>query len=128
MTHHSRLAGFIIDCEHADLGQAARFWSEALGLPVRDPDEGGEGRYAVLDADALGLHVEVQAVDHPSRVHLDIETDDIEAEASRLERLGAQRIALVRNRWWVMQAPSGHRFCVVPMKHLEHGVAPTRWE
>lgn len=128
MTHHSRLAGFIIDCERADLGQVARFWSEALGLSVRDPDEGGEGRYAVLDADALGLHVEVQAVDHPSRVHLDIETDDIEAEASRLERLGAQRIALVRNRWWVMQAPSGHRFCVVPMKHPERGVTPTRWE
>lgn len=128
MPHHSRLAGFIIDCQDTALATAAQFWSAALGLPVRDPDEDGAGRYAVLDADALGLHVEVQAVDHPSRVHLDIETDDIEAEAARLERLGAQRIALVHNRWWVMQAPSGHRFCVVPMKHPERGVAPTRWE
>lgn len=128
MPHHSRLAGFIIDCQDTALATAAQFWSAALSLPVRDPDEDGAGRYAVLDADALGLHVEVQAVDHPSRVHLDIETDDIEAEATRLERLGAQRIALVHNRWWVMQAPSGQRFCVVPMKHPERGVAPTRWE
>ena len=26
---------------------------------------------------------------HPSRVHLDIETDDIDAEVKRLEKLGA---------------------------------------
>ncbi len=54
----------------------------------------------------------VQAVDHPSRVHLDIETDDIEAEVERLEALGARRIAHVKG-WWVMEAPTGHRFCVV---------------
>jgi hypothetical protein len=56
--------------------------------------------------------VEVQAVAHPSRVHLDIETDDIEAEVRRLEALGARRIAQIRT-WWVMQAPTGQRFCVV---------------
>lgn len=128
MTHHSRLAGFIIDCENTELGEAAQFWGAALGLPIRDPNEDGADRYAVLDADALGLHIEVQVVEHPSRVHLDIETDDIEAEASRLEQLGAQRVALVHNRWWVMQAPSGHRFCVVPMRHPERGAAASRWE
>ena len=39
MAHHSRLAGFIIDCEGGSLGAAAGFWSQALGLPVLDPDE-----------------------------------------------------------------------------------------
>jgi hypothetical protein len=45
-------------------------------------------------------------------VHLDIESDDIEAEVKRLERLGAKRIASV-NTWCVMEAPTGQRFCVV---------------
>ena len=36
--------------------------------------------------------IEVQTVDHPSRVHLDIETDDIEAEVRRLEGLGAKTV------------------------------------
>jgi hypothetical protein len=58
------------------------------------------------------MHIEVQAVTHPSRVHLDIETDDIEAEVRRLEALGARRVAQVKT-WWVMEAPTGHRFCVV---------------
>jgi hypothetical protein len=35
----------------------------------------------------------VQAVDHASRAHIDIETDDIEAEVRRLEALGATRVA-----------------------------------
>jgi hypothetical protein len=46
-------------------------------------------------------------------VHLDIEADDVEAEAQRLEALGAARVAAVHD-WIVMQAPDGQRFCVVP--------------
>ena len=45
-------------------------------------------------------------------VHLDIESDDVAAEVARLERLGARRIAAVRT-WVVMEAPTGHRFCVI---------------
>jgi hypothetical protein len=30
-------------------------------------------------------------------------------------------------RWVVMQAPTGQRFCVVRMKHPERGAAPTLW-
>ncbi len=51
-------------------------------------------------------------VDHPSRVHLDIETDDIEAEVRRLEKLGAKKVQAIK-AWWVMEAPTGQRFCVV---------------
>jgi hypothetical protein len=54
----------------------------------------------------------VQSVTHSSRVHLDIETDDIEAEVRRLETLGARRVAQI-STWWVMEAPTGQRFCVV---------------
>ena len=45
-------------------------------------------------------------------MHLDIESDDIPAEVARLEKLGAKRVAEVRT-WVVMEAPTGHRFCVI---------------
>jgi len=112
--HQSRLAGFIIDCQTDDLQGAAAFWSAALGMPRQEfpPPEGAQ--YVKL-LDPLGhLNIEVQAVAHPSRVHLDIETDDIEAEVRRLEALGARRVAQVKT-WWVMEAPTGQRFCVVAL-------------
>lgn len=125
--HRSRLAGFMIDCSQGALDEAAAFWSRALALPIDDPDEGGLGRYAVLSAGPGGLHVEVQKVDHPSRVHLDIEADDIEAEVVRLEALGARRIEFVRERFWVMEAPTGHRFCVVPLRDDGRRAPPATW-
>jgi hypothetical protein len=54
----------------------------------------------------------VQKVEHESRIHLDIESDDLDAEVRRLEALGARRIAFVK-RWWVLEAPTGQRFCVI---------------
>lgn len=126
MAHRSRLAGFIIDCRTGDLDGAAAFWSGALGLAVADPDSGGTGRYAEFEPGPAALHIEVQAVEHESRVHLDIETDDIEAEVARLSALGAT-VHKRMERWVVMQAPTGQRFCVVRMKHPERGAAPTLW-
>lgn len=126
MTHRSRLAGFIFDSQQGTLREAADFWGQALGMPVRDYDEQGLGLYAVLDGTPADLHIEVQKVAHPSRVHLDIETDDIEAEVARLEKLGARRVQWVRE-WWVMEAPTGHRFCVVRMVHPERGEPPKVW-
>ena len=110
--HHSRLAGFIIDCKTEDLDSAAEFWSAALGYPLQ-PKSGQDGDiYRRLQTGEHGLHVEVQQVNHESRVHLDIESDDIEAEVARLEKLGAKRLSKVHT-WVVMQAPTGQRFCVV---------------
>ena len=51
-------------------------------------------------------------------------SDDIDAEADRLEKLGARRIGFVK-RWWVMEAPSGHRFCVVRMR--DRAVPANQW-
>lgn len=126
MSHHSRLAGFIIDCRTDDLDAAAAFWSAALGLPVGELSPEESATYAKLDGAPGGLHVEVQAVSHDSRVHLDIEADDIDAEVRRLEVLGAKRVAAVHT-WVVMEAPTGQRFCVVRMHHPERGVTPNTW-
>jgi predicted enzyme related to lactoylglutathione lyase len=115
MGHRSRLAGFIIDCQDYDADEGARFWSAALGLEAAPAYREGEAEYAELKDAPGGLQVEVQRVSHASRVHLDIESDDIDAEAERLEKLGAKRIGFVK-RWWVMEAPTGHRFCIVRMR------------
>ena len=112
MSHKSQLAGFIIDCQTDDLDQATEFWAEALGIESEvfvDPEESS---YRGLKTRPEEIHIEVQKVDHPSRLHLDIETDNIEAEVARLEKLGAKRITEIR-RWVVMEAPTGQRFCVV---------------
>ncbi|ALN79164.1 VOC family protein [Lysobacter antibioticus] len=127
MAHRSRLAGFIIDCETGDLDDAANFWSGALGLARVETYDDDGAQYAQLANGPAELHIEVQKVAHPSRVHLDIESDDLDAEAARLEALGAKRIAFVK-RWWVMQAPTGHRFCIVRMKHPEQGAPPNVWD
>ena len=88
--HKSKLGGFIIDCKTDDLPRAADFWSAALGMPVRELP-GSEGElYRKLEEPHLGLSIEVQKVDHPSRVHLDIETDDIEAEVAPPGGSGSQ--------------------------------------
>jgi len=109
MAHRSRLGCLVIDCQTDDLGPATRFWAAALGVTGKVDED---GKYAVL-ADRKGYpKLLVQAVDHASRVHLDIETDDREAEAVRLEGLGAKVIDRVRG-WIVMEAPTGHRFCIV---------------
>ena len=110
--HKSKLCGFIIDCQGGDLGAAAAFWGAALGMAPRTLAGPENEHYVGLDDPLARLHVEVQEVDHPSSVHLDIETDDVEAEVRRLEALGARRLRQVHS-WWVLEAPTGHRFCVV---------------
>jgi len=124
--HKSRLAGFIIDCNTSDLEGAARFWSEALGLELRAQKDPGEGKYRTLDTAPDEVHIEVQQVGHPSRVHLDIETDDIEAEVARLEKLGARRVGPVRT-WYVMEAPTGQRFCVVRVQRADFAARARSW-
>jgi hypothetical protein len=124
--HRSRLAGFIIDCQGRDLGGAAGFWGGALGMAVRQlPGDEGTTYSQLLDPGSK-LNIEVQSVEHPSRVHLDIETDDVEAEIRRLERLGAVRVAPVKT-WWVMEAPTGHRFCVVPASSSDFKQHSREW-
>ena len=125
--HRSRLAGFIIDCQTTDLEAAADFWSKALGMPRRARGDPEDSRYVSFESDPRNLHIEVQQVDHPSRVHLDIETDDIEAEVRRLEALGAKRLERVRT-WWIMEAPTGHRFCVVRPQGPSFASAANRWD
>ncbi len=122
MTHRSRLSGLMIDCRTEDLEAAAGFWSAALGDRRR---HAREGDYVPLDHQG-GLYAAVQQVEHPSRMHVDIETDDVAAEMARIERLGGRRIRQVRD-WVVMEAPTGQRFCVTPAHSADFDATATRW-
>ena len=132
MTHRSRIAALCIDCRTDDLSEATAFWSAALGKEAH-PDEGG--RYVQIGSEGDYPHVLLQAVDHDPRVHLDIETDDREAEVERLKALGATEVARIKT-WIVMEAPTGHRFCIVrpqggpgfpsDAKEWTHGTAEAR--
>jgi catechol 2,3-dioxygenase-like lactoylglutathione lyase family enzyme len=109
MAHRSRIGVIVIDCQTANLADATAFWTNALGVTGKVDED---GKYAVL-ADREGYpKLLLQTVDHEPRVHLDIETDDREAEAARLEALGARIVKRVKD-WIVMEAPTGHRFCLV---------------
>lgn len=125
--HRSRLAGFIIDCKSDDLERAAQFWSAALGYELRPKDEETSPLYRCMQTEDLGLHVEVQSVQHDSRVHLDIESDDIDAEVKRLEALGARRVSTVHT-WCVMEAPTGQRFCIVRPQNKNFAATANEWK
>ena len=124
--HKSRLSNIIIDCRTDDLDAAARFWAAAIGRTaehVADPSD----LYRALEGPPDEMKILVQAVPHESRVHLDIETDDVEAESNRLEKLGARRIARVHT-WWVMEAPTGQRFCIVRSQRPDFEENANIWE
>jgi len=121
--HKSRLGCLVIDCAAEDVEQAAEFWSATLGGDVVMDDQ---KQYAEI-RDQGDLKVLVQAVSHPARVHLDIETDDKEGEAARLEALGAKVVSRVK-RWIIMEAPTGHRFCIVNPQSDAFADLARQWE
>ena len=125
--HRSRINGILIDCNTDDIQSAARFWAGVLGRPI-DPDHPGtRGNYVMLETPEDEISVQIQRVHHESRVHIDIETDDIAAEVARLEKLGAV-VDTRKERWVVMRAPSGQRFCIVRVQRPGFPKGATTWE
>jgi hypothetical protein len=108
--HKSRLGNVVIDCRTDDLLSEARFWSAALGCPLPKEIDVTSG-FIQLETKPGDVQIIIQRVYHEPRAHLDIETDSIEAEVARLKKLGATIVSR-KDQWIVMQAPSGHRFCV----------------
>ena len=108
--------GLVLDCE--DPGRLATFWAAALGLT----ELGSAGSYVVLVDERGRLpKLLLQRVDEPkttkNRMHLDIDHPDVEAEAARLEALGARRAEAASRLehgtgWIVMVDPEGNEFCV----------------
>ncbi|MCX5235419.1 VOC family protein [Streptomyces prunicolor] len=111
--HRSRVFALLIDTPGPEAAAAAAFWSAALGTPAEPVP--GEEQFTTLHEAIPGLVTAVQSIDDPNpRFHIDIETDDVEAETARLLALGATETA----RWLecrVLRAPGGHLLCVLPV-------------
>jgi hypothetical protein len=115
--HRSRVYALLIDTPEAQAAPAAAFWSAALGATARPVPE--EPQFTRLNQALPGLVTIVQAVDDAPRFHLDIETDDVEAETARLLALGAVQVS----QWLechVLRAPGGQLLCVIPV-HSDPG-------
>ena len=117
MSHRSRLTAVLIDVPPADYERAQSFWGAALGREAKHVDELPE--YAVFGEVTPGIEFMVQSVGDPGpRVHIDIESDDVDAEVARLTKLGATEIGRHRS-WVIMRDPAGVVFCVVRVQVKE---------
>jgi predicted enzyme related to lactoylglutathione lyase len=111
VAHFSRVAMVVIDVPAGDHDRELSFWEAAAGqsLPQLDYPEYHGVR---LHGQDFGLLVQ-RLGEGTARVHMDIHTDDLDAEVKRLEHLGAQRVQRAHT-WWVMRDPAGLLFCVIP--------------
>ncbi|TDB78258.1 VOC family protein [Micromonospora sp. KC723] len=110
--HRSRVFAVIIDVPREAQDEAAAFWSGALGQPARRNP--AEPQFTGLGEAIPGIVTALQSVDDTGRYHVDIETDDVDAEVRRLLELGATEVS----QWLechVLRAPGGHLLCVIPV-------------
>ena len=112
MSHFSRIYTIVVDVPPADHDRELAFWRSASGLPLDELTRHPEYHGSELHGQQVALLVQ-RLGEGPARVHVDIHTDDLEAEVARLERLGARRVEQI-GHWWVMRDPAGLPFCVLP--------------
>jgi hypothetical protein len=126
MSHYSRVLKVVIDAPPELHDQELAFWQGAVGQELPEVYS-AEYHGALLRGSDLMLLMQRLSSGAP-RVHLDIHTDDVDAEVARLEGLGAKRVQQVQT-WWVMLDPAGLPFCVLPISPgslNEHNAQ--RWE
>jgi predicted enzyme related to lactoylglutathione lyase len=109
--------GLAIDC--SDAATLAGFWSEVLGRPV-NPGAGAENATIDATGPASGPRLSFHKVPEPktvkNRLHLDLRTDQYEAEIERLTGLGATALWQMERpaiRWTTFADPEGNEFDLV---------------
>ncbi len=110
--HRILLRKFFIDAPAEVHDRTRDFWVTALAA---QPHRGVKyPEYHWFEHPASVAQVFVQDVGSASaRYHLDIETDNVEAEVTRLLAAGAQEVER-HEGWVVLRDPAGLLFCVVP--------------
>ena len=127
--HKSRIGGIFIDHPASSFEASLRFWLAATGREL-EPGAEKDDPYRSLGLFGGDVVVEVQRVGEGTgpRVHLDVDTDDVEAEVQRLEALGARRLQSQDNgRFWQMVDPGGLVFCVIPPHTPDFDEQATVW-
>ncbi|MGH3715407.1 MAG: VOC family protein [Micromonosporaceae bacterium] len=102
-----------IGIDTGDVPGATAFWQAVTGYEVTSSDEDGS---FLNDPDKQHPGLYVQRVPEPkvgkNRVHIDLFTDDLEGELTRIQGLGATEVQ--RHDGWVVLADTdGNQFCVV---------------
>jgi len=115
----NRLVGITIDC--ADPARLASFWSGMLNIAETDEHGDDSGWATVGSRSDNQPRLTFQRVPEPktgkTRIHLDIQVDDIDGGRQHVESLGGQWSG-VRHDYdkgvvLVMHDPEGHEFCIV---------------
>lgn len=124
MTHRSRVCHFVIDVD--DLDQGIEFWAATLDAKEEPLPETSRPVYRRLRLPDSDIRILLQLTDDPKtakeRMHLELETDNIEAEVRRLEALGATRWNHQQERgydFWVLRDPWGNEFCLLDVNFPE---------
>jgi catechol 2,3-dioxygenase-like lactoylglutathione lyase family enzyme len=112
-----RIGSTVVNC--ADLETMTTFWTEALGLTPssREPDDD----FRVLRGDRVNMSL--QLADTPvtarDQMHLDLYSDDADAEVARLIELGARFVREnVKDGYVVLLDPEGNEFCVCAVAEI----------
>jgi catechol 2,3-dioxygenase-like lactoylglutathione lyase family enzyme len=116
----ARVGSIVVRCVRFEA--LLEFWQEALGYVPREPPH--EGWVVLTDPTGGGPNLSLERVPEDvlpplgdlSRVHLDLYTEDREAEVERLLALGATRYEREYrpgDDFVVLVDPDGNRFCVV---------------
>jgi catechol 2,3-dioxygenase-like lactoylglutathione lyase family enzyme len=108
-----RIGSTVVNC--ADIETMTDFWAEALGLVPNHRDAGDVFRVLRGERVNLSLQLAATPVSARDQMHLDLYTDDADAEVERLVALGAVRVRAVDDpddRYVVLRDPEGNEFCV----------------
>jgi predicted enzyme related to lactoylglutathione lyase len=126
--HYSRISKIVVDADSAAHDRELAFWQAATGQEMEHYQRFPEYHGTDLPGTDVGLLVQ-HLGEGPSRLHLDIHTDDLAAEVARLEKLGATvvRPAADGAFWCVLRDPAGLLFCVVRDARLNESNAQ-RWD
>jgi predicted enzyme related to lactoylglutathione lyase len=99
-----------------DIHALAGWWSQVLGWPCEDTDDGDVLLRPPPGAGPVWLFIAVpdeKVV--KNRIHLDFRPDDQDAEVARVIGLGARHVDIGQGdeSWVVLADPEGNEFCIL---------------
>lgn len=89
----TEIAAITFSCQ--DPGKVAEFWAHALGRHIAATADSGSA--AILGAIPLYFRRAESETTVENDIHLDLSTDDLDGDATRLRELGATEVR--RNQW-----------------------------
>ncbi len=112
-----RLGSTVVNC--ADLETMTDFWTQALGLPPNHRDPGDDFRVLRGGRVNMSLQVASTPVSARDQMHLDLYSDDPEAQVARIIALGAKFVREnARDQYVVLVDPEGNEFCVCTVDQI----------